>query len=148
MSDKPVNLTIQGTYKGYAVSVSLECSLDSLDKAINRLQARGIEPLPTAPASKGSSSSKGSRQKGNETLEGTVYSIYTTRADLLKFEVATGEAQRMPCVAFAGTAESITRHIEMGRVVTLEGHTKHDEKWGSSFVISRVLKSEPRQTAA
>jgi hypothetical protein len=145
MSDKPVNLTIQGTYRGYAVSVSLECSLDSLDKAINRLQARGVEPLPTAPApSKGSSSSK----KGGETLEGTVYSIYTTRADLLKFEVATGEAQRMPCVAFAGTAESITRHIEMGRVVTLEGYTKHDEKWGSSFVISRVLKSEPRQTAA
>jgi hypothetical protein len=146
MSDKPVNLTIQGTYRGYAVSVSLECSLDSLDKAINRLQARGIEPLPTAPApSKGSSSS---RQKGNETLEGTVYSIYTTRADLLKFEVATGEAQRMPCVAFAGTAESITRHIEMGRVVTLEGHTKHDEKWGTSFVVSKVLKSEPRKAAA
>jgi hypothetical protein len=143
MSDhKPVNLTIQGTYRGYAVSVSLECSLDSLDKAINRLQARGVEPLADPAPSKGSSSSK-----GGEILEGTVYSIYTTRADLLKFEVATGEAQRMPCVAFAGTAESITRHIEMGRVVTLEGYTKHDEKWGSSFVVSKVLKSEPRAAA-
>jgi hypothetical protein len=36
----------------------------------------------------------------------------------------------------------------MGRVVTLEGHTKHDEKWGTSFVVSKVLKSEPRKAAA
>jgi hypothetical protein len=50
MSDKPVHLTIQGTYRGYSVSVSLECSLDSLDKAIDRLAARGIEPLHQAPA--------------------------------------------------------------------------------------------------
>jgi hypothetical protein len=50
MSDKPVQMTIQGTYRGYSVSVSLECSLDSLDKAIDRLQARGIEPLHQAPA--------------------------------------------------------------------------------------------------
>jgi hypothetical protein len=53
MSDKPVHLTIQGTYRGYSVSVSLDCSLDSLDKAIDRLQAHGIEPLHQ-PASAGS----------------------------------------------------------------------------------------------
>jgi hypothetical protein len=61
MSDKPVNLTIQGIYRGYSVSVSLDCSLDSLDKAIDRLQARGIEPLHQ-PASAGSQGSQGSKQ--------------------------------------------------------------------------------------
>jgi hypothetical protein len=61
MSDKPVNLTIQGTYRGYSVSVSLECSLDSLDKAIDRLAARGIEALHQ-PASAGSQGSQGSKQ--------------------------------------------------------------------------------------
>jgi hypothetical protein len=66
MSDKPVHLTIQGIYRGYSVSVSLECSLDSLDKAIDRLAARGIEPLPTAPAP----ASKGSKQPV-DVLEGT-----------------------------------------------------------------------------
>jgi hypothetical protein len=58
MSDKPVQMTIQGTYRGYSVSVFLECSLDSLDKAIDRLAARGVEPLhqPVSPGSQGSKS--------------------------------------------------------------------------------------------
>jgi hypothetical protein len=62
MSDKPVQMTIQGIYRGYSVSVSLECSLDSLDKAIDRLQARGIEPLTAAPAAPASQGSQGSKQ--------------------------------------------------------------------------------------
>jgi hypothetical protein len=69
MSDKPVQMTIQGTYRGYSVSVSLECSLDSLDKAIDRLQARGIEPLHQ-PVSAGSQPSQGSKQPV-DVLEGT-----------------------------------------------------------------------------
>jgi hypothetical protein len=46
------------------VSVSLECSLDSLDKAIDRLAARGIEPLhqPASTVSQGSQGSQGSKQ--------------------------------------------------------------------------------------
>jgi hypothetical protein len=60
MSDKPVQMTIQGTYRGYSVSVSLECSLDSLDKAIDRLAARGVEPL-RQPANAGSQGSQGSK---------------------------------------------------------------------------------------
>jgi hypothetical protein len=55
MSDKPVPITLTGSYRGYQVSIQVDSTLDNLDKLVNRLQARGVEPLPTsqgAPAKK------------------------------------------------------------------------------------------------
>jgi hypothetical protein len=47
-------------YRGFQVTVNLTATLESLDTAIERLQARGVEPLHQ-PASAGSQPSQGSK---------------------------------------------------------------------------------------
>jgi hypothetical protein len=152
MSDKPLPITLTGLYKGYQVSVQVEATLDSLDKLVARLQARGVEPLPTAPApSKGSGSSK---QKGSETLEGTVKRILTDKAlggkamHLFKFEVddGSGDPVHMPCTMFGPDAIYAAERVTPGQHVRLEGYTKHDESWGASFQVQKII--EIRKAAA
>jgi hypothetical protein len=68
MSDNKLPLQITGMYRGFQVTVNLTATLESLDTAIERLQARGVEPLHQ-PASAGSQPSQGSKQP--DVLEGT-----------------------------------------------------------------------------
>jgi hypothetical protein len=69
MSDNKLPLQITGMYRGFQVTVNLTATLESLDTAIERLQARGIEALHQ-PASAGSQPSQGSKQPV-DVLEGT-----------------------------------------------------------------------------
>jgi hypothetical protein len=154
MSDKPLPITLTGTYKGYQVSVQVEATLDSLDKLVARLQARGVEPLPTAPAPAPASKGSGSKQKGSETLEGTVKRILTDKAlggkamHLFKFEVddGSGDPVHMPCVMFGPDAIYAAERVKPGQYIRLEGYTKHDESWGASFQVQKII--EIRKAAA
>jgi hypothetical protein len=138
MSDKPVSLTIQGNYRGYAVSVSLECSLDSLDKAINRLQARGIEPLPTAPASKGSSSSK-----QRATVKGVVREIRPSKETVFAIDLDTGDGGApLRCVAFGSMAHRAGNRLFVRTECELSGEYREHETYGTSFVISGIVSTE------
>jgi hypothetical protein len=151
MSDKPVQLTITGRYRGYEVAVQVDSTLDNLDRLVERLQARGVEPLPTAPApSKGSSS-----KKGSETLEGTVKRILTDKAlggkamHLFKFEVDDdADAVPMPCVMFGADAIIAAERVNPGQYIRLEGYTKHDESWGASFQVTRIVEIRNDKAAA
>jgi hypothetical protein len=68
MSDNKLPLQITGMYRGFQVTVNLTATLESLDTAIERLQARGVEPLHQ-PASAGSQASK-SDHSGLAAFEG------------------------------------------------------------------------------
>jgi hypothetical protein len=135
------------------VAVQVEATLDSLDKLVARLQARGIEPLPTAQApSKGSSS----KQKGSETLEGTVKRILTDKPlggkamHLLKFEVddGSGDPVHMPCTMFGPDAIYAAERVKPGQYIRLEGYTKHDESWGASFQVTKIVELHSDKAAA
>jgi hypothetical protein len=67
MSDKPLPVTVQGVYEGYAVSVTVDVTLDKLPALVRRMKAHGIEPMPTPAA--GGNGSQGSKQPV-DTLEG------------------------------------------------------------------------------
>jgi hypothetical protein len=152
MSNKPVPITITGHYRGYAVAVQVESSLDALDQLIDRLQARGIEPLPApaaqAPASKG--------KKSRETLEGTVKRIITSKPlggnamHLFKFEVddGSGDPVHMPCAMFGPDAIYAKDRVRTGQYIRLEGYTKHDDSWGASFQVQKIIEIRSADTAA
>jgi hypothetical protein len=60
MSDKPtIKMQLSGTYRGYGVAIEIDGTLDQLDKLIDRMQQRGIEPAhQAAPASAGNGKSE------------------------------------------------------------------------------------------
>jgi hypothetical protein len=144
MSDKPLPITLTGMYKGYQVSVQVEATLDNLDRLVERLQARGVEPLAAsapAPASKGSGKQK-------ERIAGSLTRTLTMKLNVYKFELAPDDGgQRVTCAMF--------RHLTgwqdeafQGQHMVLEGKWEHSEEWGSSFVVSKVIEAERRQSAA
>jgi hypothetical protein len=102
MSDKSVPITIQGSYRGYAISVQIDSTLDSLDRLVERLQARGVEPMPTAPApgaaAPSASAGNGKSERPLETLEGTVGSHITgehARQPAAKVAIITDAGEKM-----------------------------------------------------
>jgi hypothetical protein len=139
MSDKPVQLTISGTYKGYGVAVQVEATLDSLDKLVARLQARGVEPLPTAPApSKGSSSSK-----QRATVKGVVREIRPSKETVFAIDLDTGDGGApLRCVAFGGMAHIGGNRLFVGTRCELSGEYREHETYGTSFVISGIVSTE------
>jgi hypothetical protein len=50
MSDNKLPITLTGQYKGFQVAIQVDSTLDNLDRLVERLQARGVEPLHQAPA--------------------------------------------------------------------------------------------------
>jgi hypothetical protein len=152
MSDKTLPITLTGSYKGFQVSIQVDSTLDNLDRLVERLQARGVEPL--AAPSKGSSSS--GKQKGSETLEGTVKRILTDKAlggkamHLFKFEVddGSGDPVHMPCVMFGADAIYAAERVTLGQHIRLEGYTKHDESWGASFQVTKIVEIRSDKAAA
>jgi hypothetical protein len=144
MSDHKLPLQITGMYRGFQVTVNLTATLESLDTAIDRLQARGIEPLPTAPApapSKGSSKQK-------ERIAGKLTRTLTMKLTVYKFELAPDDGgQRVTCAMFRNLTGWQDEAFQ-GQHMVLEGKWEHSEEWGSSFVVSKVIEAERRQSAA
>jgi hypothetical protein len=146
MSDKPLPITLTGLYKGYQVSVQVEATLDNLDRLVERLQARGVEPL-AAPAQAPAPASKGSG-KQKERIAGKLTRTLTMKLNVYKFELAPDDGtERVTCAMF--------RHLTgwqdeafQGQHMVLEGKWEHSEEWGSSFVVSKVIEAERRQSAA
>jgi hypothetical protein len=143
MSNKPVSITITGRYRGYEVAVQVESTLDNLDRLVERLQARGIEPLPTAtaPASKGSGKQK-------ERIAGKLTRTLTMKLNVYKFELAPDDGtERVTCAMFRNLTGWQDEAFQ-GQHMVLEGKWEHSEEWGSSFVVSKVIEAERRQSAA
>jgi hypothetical protein len=143
MSNKPVSITITGRYRGYEVAVQVESTLDNLDRLVERLQARGIEPRPTAtaPASKGSGKQK-------ERIAGKLTRTLTMKLNVYKFELAPDDGtERVTCAMFRNLTGWQDEAFQ-GQHMVLEGKWEHSEEWGSSFVVSKVIEAERRQNAA
>jgi hypothetical protein len=145
MSDKPLPITLTGLYKGYQVSVQVEATLDNLDRLVERLQARGVEPLPTAPAP--APASKGSG-KQKERIAGKLTRTLTMKLNVYKFELAPDDGtERVTCAMFRNLTGWQDEAFQ-GQHMVLEGKWEHSEEWGSSFVVSKVIEAERRQSAA
>jgi hypothetical protein len=67
---------------------------------------------------------------------------------LLKFEVddGSGDPVHMPCVMFGPDAIYAAERVKPGQYIRLEGYTKHDESWGASFQVQKII--EIRKAAA
>jgi hypothetical protein len=142
MSDKPLPITLTGMYKGYQVAVQVEASLDSLDRLVERMQARGIEPLPTptAPASKGSG-------KPKDTVAGVVREIRPAKPGCFKFDLDDGtDPAPLRCIAFKGMADSAAQRLTLGASCTLVGTYQTHETYGTSFIVTGI--SDVQQRAA
>jgi hypothetical protein len=139
MSDKPLPITLTGLYKGYQVSVQVEATLDSLDKLVARLQDRGVEPLPTAPApSKGSGSSK-----QRATVKGVVREIRPSKETVFAIDLDTGDGGApLRCVAFGSMAHIAGNRLFVRTECELSGEYREHETYGTSFVISGIVSTE------
>jgi hypothetical protein len=142
MSDKPLPITLTGLYQGYQVSIQVEATLDSLDKLVGRLQARGIGPLP-APAA---SASKGS-SKPKDTVAGVVREIRPAKPGCFKFDLDDGtDPAPLRCIAFKGMADSAAQRLTIGASCTLIGTYQTHETYGTSFIVTGI--SDVQQRAA
>jgi hypothetical protein len=101
MSDHKLPLQITGMYRGFEITVNLTATLESLDTAIERLQARGVEPMPTAPApgaaAPSASAGNGKSERPLETLEGTLNGHITgenSRQPAAKVAVLTEQGEK------------------------------------------------------
>jgi hypothetical protein len=143
MSDKPLPITLTGMYKGYEVAVQVEASLDSLDKLVERMQARGIEPLFTpqaAPSGKG-------RSKPKDTVAGVVREIRPAKPGCFKFDLDDGtDPAPLRCIAFKGMADSAAQRLTLGASCTLVGTYQTHETYGTSFIVTGI--SDVQQRAA
>jgi hypothetical protein len=143
MSDKPLPITLTGMYKGYQVAVQVESTLDSLDRLIERLKARGIMPLAQAAPS---GASKGSGKK--ERIAGKLTQTLTMKLNVYKFELAPDDGgQRITCAMF-GNLTGWQDEAFQNQHMALEGKWTHSEEWGSSFVVSKVIEAERRNGKA
>jgi len=142
MSNKPVSITITGRYRGYEVAVQVESTLDNLDRLVERLQARGIEPLaaPAPAASKGSS-------KPKDTVAGVVREIRPAKPGCFKFDLDDGtDPAPLRCIAFKGMADSAAQRLTIGASCTLVGTYQTHETYGTSFIVTGI--SDVQQRAA
>jgi hypothetical protein len=133
MSDKPVQLTISGTYKGYGVAVQVEATLDNLDRLVERLQARGVEPL-AAPASKDGQ---------HATVVGVVREIRPSKETVFAIDLDTGDGGApLRCVAFGSMAHIAGNRLFVGTRCELSGKYREHESYGTSFVISGIVSAD------
>jgi hypothetical protein len=133
MSEKTLPITLTGTYKGYQVAIQVESTLDSLDKLVNRLQARGIEPMP-APAS------ANGKKAPQQQMEGTVTQVLTSKdtpkGKLVKLQMSTPEKEYQVVTAFGTVAGAMAlANVNVGDRLQVGGYTKTSEEWGDSFIV-------------
>jgi hypothetical protein len=135
MSDKPLPITLTGLYKGYQVSVQVEATLDNLDRLVERLQARGVEPL-AAP-------SKGSGSKQRATVSGVIREIRPSKETVFAIDLDTGDGGApLRCVAFGSMAHIAGNRLFVRTECELSGEYREHETYGTSFVISGIVSTE------
>jgi hypothetical protein len=135
MSDKPVQLTITGRYRGYEVAVQVDSTLDNLDRLVERLQARGVEPL-AAP-------SKGSKDGQHATVAGTVREIRPSKETVFAIDLDTGDGGApLRCVAFGSMAHIAGDRLFVGTRCELSGKYREHETYGTSLVISGIVSAD------
>jgi single-stranded DNA-binding protein len=69
---------------------------------------------------------------------------------LFKFEVddGSGDPVYMPCVLFGPDAIYAAERVKPGHYIRLEGYTKHDESWGASFQVTKIVEIRSDKQAA
>jgi hypothetical protein len=132
MSDKTLPITLTGSYKGFQVSIQVDSTLDNLDRLVERLQARGVEPL-AAPSKDGQ----------HATVAGTVREIRPSKETVFAIDLDTGDGGApLRCVAFGSMAHIAGNRLFVGTRCELSGKYREHESYGTSFVISGIVSAD------
>jgi hypothetical protein len=135
MSDRNIPITLTGSYKGFQVSIQVDSTLDNLDRLVERLQARGVEPL-AAP-------SKGSKDGQHATVAGTVREIRPSKETVFAIDLDTGDGGApLRCVAFGSMAHIAGNRLFVGTCCELSGKYREHESYGTSLVISGIVSAD------
>jgi hypothetical protein len=147
-NDKPLPITLTGIYKGYQVAVQVETTLDKLDALVNRLQARGIEPLP-APAAGGN----GKAAKELQEFRGQVNRPWhPERGPKVKFALVNDDQASIGCDIWDSTlaGEFARQQIQEGDTLVVQGTLKTRESGGKvykNFAVETFQKIAQQQAA-
>jgi hypothetical protein len=119
-------------YRGFQVTVNLTATLESLDTAIDRLQARGVEPL-AAPSKDGQ----------HATVVGVVREIRPSKETVFAIDLDTGDGGApLRCVAFGSMAHIAGNRLFVGTRCELSGKYREHETYGTSLVISGIVSAD------